>query len=166
MKDYKLTSEIVPSSCWYSNVRSNVTKKEWDIIRKKSYEAADNKCEICGDTGKNQGYNHNVECHEIWEYNDETLTQKLVGLISLCPCCHKVKHPGLAQIKGESEIVLQQLMKVNGITEDDAKEYLVKAFDIFFKRSRHKWELDISYLEEYTKEDENLTWWEKMIKEK
>lgn len=165
MKEYKLTSEIVPSSSWYNNVRSNVTKKEWDILRRKSYEAAGHKCEICGETGKEQGYNHNVECHEIWKYDDENHSQTLVGLISLCPRCHKVKHPGLAQIKGESEIVLQQLMKVNGVTEDDAKEYLVKAFDTFFKRSRHKWELDITYLEEYLKEDENLTWWEKAIKE-
>ena len=63
MKTYKLTSEIVPSTCWYNNVRSNVSTKEWDYLRKKSYESAGNVCEICGDTGKNQGFNHNVECH-------------------------------------------------------------------------------------------------------
>ena len=72
MNDYKLKSEIVPTSCWYSNVRSNVSKKEWDFLRKKSYESAGHVCEICGDTGKNQGFNHNVECHEIWEYDDNT----------------------------------------------------------------------------------------------
>jgi hypothetical protein len=26
-----------------------------------------------------------MECHEIWEYNDEDKIQKLIGLISLCP---------------------------------------------------------------------------------
>ena len=30
----KLTIELVPSTSWYNNV----TKNEWDIIRKKSYE--------------------------------------------------------------------------------------------------------------------------------
>lgn len=162
MKKYKLTSEIVPSTCWYNNVRSNVTKKEWDYLRKKSYEEAGHKCEICGDTGKNQGYNHNVECHEIWEYNDENLTQTLIGLISLCPKCHKVKHPGLARINGEAEIVIQQLMKVNEITEEDAKIYLGEAFEIFYKRSEHKWTLDISYLEKTLKEYNEKPWYDKL----
>jgi hypothetical protein len=44
---------------------------------------ANNKCEICKETGKTQGYKHNVECHEIWIYNDEDKIQKLIGLISL-----------------------------------------------------------------------------------
>lgn len=100
MNNLKLTIELVPSTDFYSNVRSNVTQKEWDVIRKKSYERASNKCEICGDAGTNQGVKHKVECHEIWEYNDESHIQKLIGLISLCPNCHKTKHAGLAQIKG------------------------------------------------------------------
>jgi hypothetical protein len=161
MDNYKLKSEIVPSSSWYNNVRSNVSDKEWDFLRKKSYESAGHVCEICGDTGKNQGFNHNVECHEIWEYDDKTHIQKLIGLISLCPHCHKVKHPGLAQIRGESEIVISQLMKVNEITEKDADNYLNEAFDIFSKRSLHKWTLDISYLEETLKNYNELPWWEK-----
>jgi hypothetical protein len=48
--------------------------------------------EICKETGKTQGYKHNVECHEIWEYNDEDKIQKLIGLISLCPICHLTKN--------------------------------------------------------------------------
>lgn len=56
----KLTIELVPTTCWYSNVRSNVSKAEWDIIRKESYSNANNCCEICKSTGKQQGYNHNV----------------------------------------------------------------------------------------------------------
>ena len=83
--NYKLTIELVPKTSWYSNVRSNVSKNEWDIIRKKSYEHAGHVCEICGDIGTNQGVKHNVECHEIWDYNDETNEQTLGGLISLCP---------------------------------------------------------------------------------
>jgi hypothetical protein len=162
MSEYKLTSEIVPSSCWYNNVRSNVSTKEWDYLRKKSYEAANHKCEICGDTGKNQDVNHNVECHEIWEYDDEKHVQTLVGLISLCPYCHKVKHPGLAQIKGESEIVINQLMKVNEITEKEAKEYLGGAFEVYFNRSLHQWTLDISYLDGILKEYNEKPWYDKL----
>ena len=162
MKNYKLLSEIVPSTSWYNNVRSNVSKKEWDYLRKTSYELAGNKCEICGDTGKNQGFNHNVECHEIWEYDNETHTQKLTGLISLCPYCHKVKHPGLAQLNGETDIVLKQLMKVNEISEAEAKEYLGMAWELYFKRSLITWKLDISYLENTLKEFNEKPWYDKL----
>jgi 5-methylcytosine-specific restriction endonuclease McrA len=149
--NYKLTIELVPRTCWYSNVRSNVTKNEWDVIRKKSYEHANHVCEICGDVGTNQGVRHNVECHEIWDYNDETKEQTLLGLISLCPYCHKSKHVGLAQINGELHIVVNQLMKVNDITEDEALNYINKSFDIWSKRSNFEWKLNTDYLKEYIK---------------
>lgn len=145
----KLTIELVPETAWYSNVRSNVTQQEWDVIRKKSYEKASHKCEICGDVGTNQGVKHKVECHEIWEYNDENHIQKLTGLISLCPNCHKTKHVGLAQMKGEEGIVINQLMSVNGMTEDEAVKYIDESFGVWEERSEHDWELDISYLEGY-----------------
>ena len=150
--EYKLTIELVPRTSWYSNVRSNVTTAEWDVLRKKSYEKAGHVCEICGDVGTNQGVKHNVECHEIWNYNDETNEQTLEGLISLCPYCHKTKHVGLAQINGEIDIVINQLMKVNGISNDEAIEYIHKSFNIWSKRSKSDWKLNIDYLEEFKKD--------------
>lgn len=149
MNNHKLTIELVPKTAWYSNVRSNVTTSEWDTIRKKSYNLADNKCEICGDVGTNHGYRHKLECHEIWEYNDETHVQKLVGLISLCPFCHKVKHPGLAKMNGEEEIVYKQLLKVNGMNRFEAMRYVGEAFAVWTERSKHQWTLDIEFLKTY-----------------
>lgn len=149
----KLTVELVPKTCWYTNVRSNVTPDEWDVIRKKCYKEAGNKCEICGDTGKNQGVKHNVECHEIWDYDDENRIQKLIGLIALCPYCHKSKHVGLAQMNGEEHIVIEHLAKVNNITISEAVGHIDDSFMIWDERSKHKWELDISYLETYMMDD-------------
>lgn len=148
---HKLTIELVPKTSWYSNVRSNVTKSEWDVIRNKSYEYANHVCEICGDVGTNQGVNHKVECHEIWDYNDETNEQTLEGLISLCPYCHKTKHVGLAQINGELDIVIKQLMKVNDMSYDDVISYISESFNIWSKRSAFDWKLNINYLEEFKK---------------
>lgn len=149
----KLSIELVPKSCWYSNVRSNVSEEEWDIIRKKCYKNAGNICEICGKTGKNQGYNHNVECHEIWNYDDKKYIQKLTGLIALCPFCHKTKHVGLAQMNGEEDIVINQLMKVNNISKSEVEKYINDSFLIWLDRSDEEWELDISYLDEYKMDD-------------
>ena len=145
----KLSIELVPKTSWYSNVRSNVSTGEWDIIRKISYKKANYCCEICGEKGKAQGYPHDLECHEIWEYNDIDFIQKLVGLISLCPNCHTVKHPGLAQIKGKGDLVIHQLSKVNKISIDEAKKYLSDCFEIWRRRSKNEYHLDITYLQTY-----------------
>lgn len=143
----KLSIELVPKTCWFTNVRSNVSKSEWDILRKACYKKAGYRCEICGGVGEN----HPVECHEIWEYNDEDNIQTLKGLIALCPNCHKVKHPGLAGMNGDGDIVIKQLMGVNGWDRETANEYIGACFEIWERRSRKEWKLDISYLNEYEK---------------
>jgi hypothetical protein len=153
LNNYKLTIELVPSTSWYSNVRSNVTKSEWDTIRKKSYDLADNKCEICGSTGLKQGYKHRVECHEVWHYNDLLEIQTLTRLISLCPNCHKSKHVGLARIKNQEHIVINQLSTINNISTTEAINYINESFNIWQQRSSKNWELDITYLDEYLKKD-------------
>lgn len=147
----RLTIELVPSTCWYTNVRSHVSEFSWDMIRKKSYKLANHKCEICGSTGKEQGFNHNVECHEIWHYDDINHKQTLIGLIALCPYCHKTKHVGLAQINGEEDIVINQLMYVNKMSYDEALKYISDSFKIWKERSKFEWELDINYLKTYNK---------------
>lgn len=154
MGNPKLTIELIPSTCHFSNVRTTVTPKEWDKIRFLSYEAANNKCEICNDSGKYQGYKHNVECHEIWEYNDETHAQTLKGLISLCPFCHQVKHIGRAIAMGRQEICFKQLIKINNWTKEQVMEHVTASFELHKERSKHQWTLDLSIL---NKEPYNLS---------
>lgn len=138
----KLLIELVPRSCFYSNVRSEVTKQKWDIIRKDCYQEYNYKCGICD--GK--GDKHPVECHEIWEYNYPA--QKLIGFIALCPKCHQVKHFGLAQIRGKSKEATKHLMKVNGWDRKQAERHIKSAFILWTERSECDWKLDISVLEE------------------
>lgn len=140
----KLTIELVPSTCWYSNVRSEVSKEDWDKIKTQSYKKAGYRCEICGGKGDKWP----VECHEIWHYNDKKKIQTLKGLISLCPSCHEVKHIGLAGIKGRREIAMKHLAKVNDWDEETTEKYVKKAFEIYKERSNHQWTLDITKLNE------------------
>ncbi len=146
-KKPKLTIELIPKTCHYSNVRTTVKTAEWDKIRFISYEAANHKCEICGDIGKNQGYNHNVECHEIWHYNDKTHVQTLTGLISLCPKCHQVKHIGRAIAMGNADEAYNHLMRVNKWTPQQVETHILESFETHKERSKHEWELDITILE-------------------
>jgi len=84
MKKPKLTIELIPSTSFYTNVRSILPTKDWDRLRKESYIKANFKCQICGDVGTNQGYRHKLECHEIWVYQKDGV-QLLKELVSLCP---------------------------------------------------------------------------------
>jgi 5-methylcytosine-specific restriction endonuclease McrA len=142
----KLCVELIPTTCHYSNIRTTVKAKEWDKIRFISYANADNKCEICNQTGLEQGYKHKIECHEIWHYDDKKQTQRLAGLISLCPLCHLVKHIGRAFAIGKQAEVFQQLELINNWTHKEVVEHVANAFIINKKRSKHQWILDLKLL--------------------
>lgn len=141
----KLDIELIPATCWFSNVRSAVSKKRWDRIKIQVSDKAWSTCEICGGVGPK----HPVECHEIWSYDDHNQIQKLVGMVALCPDCHQVKHLGFAQTQGKGDQALQHLMKVNNLTQPQAEKYVKRAFERWARRSQKKWALDISHLSEY-----------------
>lgn len=140
-----LTVELVPQSCWFSNVRDHVSKNIWDKLRKETYKQSNYRCEICGGRGKQ----HPVECHEIWHYDDKKYIQTLKGLTALCPDCHRVKHIGLAQLQGYGEQSIAHLSKVNGWSRSQTSTYLEKVWDIWQERSCHDWSLDFSWLESH-----------------
>ena len=138
----KLTIELVPKTAWFTNLRSELLEEQWDILRKRTYRAAGYCCEICG--GKGSAWP--VECHEIWDYNDEEHIQTLTGLIALCPSCHEVKHIGFAQISGHEERAVDHLMRVNRITRKAALAHIAKAFADWDKRNKHDWKLNLDWV--------------------
>ncbi len=137
-----LTIELVPRSCWYSNVRSNVSEATWSRLKSISFKAANYRCEICS----NRGPHHPVECHEIWHYDDHRLIQRLDRLIALCPRCHQVKHIGLAIERSETHKAIEWLCHVNSISPDQALQLVKRAFAIHEIRSAYSWSLDLSLL--------------------
>ncbi len=64
MRLTRLTVELIPRTCWFKNVRSEVTPTQWEKLRKQTLEKAGHRCEVCGAGGR-------LECHEVWEYDDE-----------------------------------------------------------------------------------------------
>lgn len=142
MADPKLTVELVPRTCWYANVRTNVSKADWELCKRYVRDRSGDRCEICGGRGRKWP----VECHEVWEYNDATHVQRLADLIALCPACHEVKHFGRAEAIGRLVAARMHLMDVNGWTERETLAYLRTAFDQWAARSMHDWTLDVSIL--------------------
>jgi type II secretory ATPase GspE/PulE/Tfp pilus assembly ATPase PilB-like protein len=138
----KLLVELVPRTCWYSNVRTNVSAAEWNVCKRYVRDRSGDRCEICGGVGARWP----VECHEIWEYDDTKHVQRLADLIALCPPCHEVKHIGRAEALGNLRRAERHLMAVNGWTNSEVTRYLRQVFDLWAARSLHNWTLDISML--------------------
>lgn len=136
--------DLIPATCWFTNVRSCVHPRDWDRLRKYVYERVNYICECCNiDTQKT---NVILEAHERWDYNEETQTQKLVRIVALCHDCHQSTHMGLAEIKGKEIEAREHIKKIRGFTEQDYKKHMGEASEIWKKRSMINWNLDLSLI--------------------
>ena len=131
----KLEINLVPADLHFVNLRAYFTKQEWDIIRKKVYDRAHHRCEICGGVGKT----HKVEAHEEWSYDTETRLATLERLTALCPSCHEVKHFGFAVVSGHEDRALAHLCKINNLSVEEAEEQVQAAFAKWDERNEIHW---------------------------
>lgn len=144
----KLEFEMVPDSCWYSNLRSILSKKQWDYIKADAKRRANGKCMICGKK------TDRLEAHEKWSYNEKTQTQKLEDIVAVCSDCHSVIHIGRTQLKGNEERAEEHYMKVNNCSYAEYRKNLGKANELHRRLNLvPEWKLDLTYLKRYIDED-------------
>ena len=103
----KINIELVPDSCWYSNLRSALEPKMWEIIKKDAKSRANGRCSICGKKTTR------LEAHEKWSYDEEKGVQKLEDVISICHDCHSAIHMERTQLFGDIIRAEEHYMKVN-----------------------------------------------------
>ena len=138
----KLTFEMVPEECWYSNLRSILKPKDWDIVRRDAYARAKGRCRICGRPTTR------LEAHEQWSYDEEKALQKLEDVVALCHSCHEVKHISRTQLMGRGQEAMEHFQKVNECSQMDFHMALAEANEIYLRRNRIEgWVTDISWLE-------------------
>ncbi len=145
-KELKLTTELVPSTSWFDNLRAVLPRSVWDNLRKRTYAEYGHRCGICGAEGR-------LNCHEIWEYDDKNHVQRLVGFITLCDLCHQVKHIGLTGIRArrgelDFEAVVRHFVKVNSCSRKAFEEYMDKVFEQWNERSKYEWNVDLGEYED------------------
>ena len=144
---YKLDFELVPDGCWYSNLRSILSKKQWDFLRSDAKERSGGKCMICG---KQTKY---LDAHERWSYDEKSCVQKLEDIIAVCKDCHSVIHIGYTQLKGNEERAEKHFMKVNGCSYVEYRKALRLANEVHKRRNEiSEWKLDLTYLKRYVKD--------------
>lgn len=140
----KLNIELVPDSCWYSNLRSILSPAQWDAVRREAYSRAGGKCMICGAVSKR------LEAHEQWEYDEKNAVQKLKNVVAVCRSCHEVIHIGRTQLTGRGREAEDHFMKVNNCSYAEYRKALGQANADHRRRNLvPEWKLDLSYLKKF-----------------
>lgn len=139
----KLPLNLIPSTSWWKNVRSKISKSQWDLIRCQVYQQANYACEIC------QVKNVRLDCNEVWNYKDNK--QILVKLEAICRQCHLTQHMGYASLIGKQQSAFEHLIKVNNWTGEQGRIYVQEKFKEWEERSKIEWILDYEVLGKYEK---------------
>lgn len=139
----KIKFEMIPENMWYCNLRKILKPKHWDIVRKDAYERYENKCACCGRKVKR------LEGHELWDFNEETQTQKLTDVIALCKLCHLTIHIGQAGLLGKLEDCFNNYCRLNKCTKQECIDDYNNAFKIWEERNKIPWKLDITWIERF-----------------
>nr|WTB28623.1 DUF5710 domain-containing protein [Streptomyces sp. NBC_00830] len=137
--------DLVPRSCWFTNVRTCVAPQDWQRLRRMITTRAGQRCEICGAT-QDASIPRWLEGHERWAYDEERGVQTLRRLICLCTACHHVTHFGFAQVTGREEEAFAHLMAVTGMSQAAARAHIDEAFAVWENRSNRSYDLDLSML--------------------
>ena len=141
----KLNIELVPSSTWYDNVRSQVTATQWKKLRELVLAEHGNQCSVCGNAKR-------LAAHEVWAYSESTATQTLTGMVALCPMCHHIKHIGLAQLlasqgKLNYASVVNHYCSINKCSRKDFEQHVDEAFRQWSARNEKTWKVDTGLLD-------------------
>jgi len=132
----------IPRSAWFSNLRSELTKEEWEQVKKYVFRKAGYCCEIC----EGQGPRWPVEAHERWRFDEQTGVQTLADIEALCPDCHESTHYGYARVRGREKETFKHLCKVNDWTPPQALHHVHQAGITWHRLSAMEWVLDARLL--------------------
>lgn len=137
--------DLIPTSCWFTNVRSCVSTRDWVRIRKMVYGRAGNRCEACG-SAENKAAGLRMEAHERWLYDEDAHIQYLRRLVCLCARCHQSTHFGYAEVTGNGARAFAHLSAVTGYTNDQTAKHIADAVVVWRERSRYDWTLNLRML--------------------
>jgi hypothetical protein len=136
-----LSVELVPEPCWWSNLRSNLPRQDWETLRRIVITAAGGDCEVCGVRPRRSPH-----AHERWIYDEERHVQTLAHLVCLCQDCHESIHVGYANKNGRFEEATAHLMEINGWSKTELNAHLNEHYDAWERRNKISWKLDIDYI--------------------
>lgn len=139
--------DMVPRSCWFTNVRTCVSPQDWERLRRMVTARAGQLCEVCSD-GPGRAVSRRLDVHERWAYDNANGVQALRRLICLCTDRHLTTHLGYANVTARADQALAHLRAVTGMTDAEVSRHVRAANALWTTRSARIWELDLSMLTE------------------
>lgn len=158
----KLSVSLIPSNAWGQNVRAVVSDATWHGLRCRfgaifdpfeHYPRATPPL-VC--QGCKREFHESLHLHEIWNFDDDNLTQKLVDFMVVCEDCHNAIHMGRANKVGLGASAIKHLKAVNSWTDLQLEKHLSNASAQWLKRINYTYQLDLSWLIEEGFIQENL----------
>ncbi len=137
--------DLIPASCWFTNVRSCIAAEDWDRVRRMVHARAGQRCEACGAPADRPAQVW-LEAHERWDYDTAHGVQRLRRLVCLCTSCHEATHFGRATVYGHADRAFTHLASVNHWTDDVARRHIDVALHEWTRRNTHDRTLDLSML--------------------
>lgn len=148
-----LQIDLIPKTSWGASLAGSLTSECWSSIRKPFIHYHGNRCQICGQKGKDLSASiKDVDTHEIWEYSPLTAKNKvqtLKGFIALCSSCHLMFHLGFARIKNKGDVTIKRLQRLEKLSDTEIDLRIKNIDDIWAQRSQHEWMIDVSVLRTY-----------------
>jgi len=137
--------DLIPASCFFKNVRSDIKESHWRVLSKLVRARAGGRCEICGFL-EDPSTGQYLDAHERWHYDDATKVQKLMRIVSLCKPCHLYTHMGYASLQGKAEEAIAHKMKICGMSRAEVDLEIEAAFKLWEQRNKSEWVLDLGVM--------------------
>ena len=159
METLKLIVEPVPVISAGKSLSALLPSSRWAKIRRAVYADHAHRCALCGSDPRalseekdpwklspeiclkerernGEEYaagiwapKYRLECHEEWEYDEETATQSVSGLLALCTPCHQVKHWNWAATKLRTPSELEKKVRSREVTLKEAMRETRRLFE-------------------------------------
>lgn len=138
----KLGLHLIPKSSFCLNLRNAIGQRRWFALSRKIRAENNFTCQFCG-SKEDPSHHRYTHLHEIWDFNEKTNTQTLVGFECLCQDCHHTHHWMFSEYKGfDLELLIEHACKVNGCSRDQFEKHIVEEKEKWLKRSKIEWALN------------------------
>jgi hypothetical protein len=128
-----LAQPLLPYTLHGVNPRTIMGQTSWNKIKKVKQKEADHHCQIC-DRYVAHVIGDYLECHEVYEIDEEKYEFKLIDIVAICNTCHSFIHFGRTTI----------LYNEGKITEDRYYEIYDKGQQLLQSQNLVKKEIDLS----------------------
>lgn len=138
---WKLRIQLIPRNMHSKNLRNQISRDDWDVVRKACYARAGFRCEGC-DTGREAC--GGLECHEEFTYDDSREECKLTRFVALCSTCHKCVHYGYGVSAGKQSMMDENLMNICGWDREQLAHEIYTAYELVEEMEKKRYPLVIN----------------------